>query len=335
MENRIAVYGAYGHTGKFIVSRLCECGYHPILCGRNPEKLGELYRKYPSLQMTEVDIDQPDRLDEAFSDARMIVNCAGPFLDTAEPIIRSALRLKKHYIDLSAEQRSVQDTFESFSEEAKVGGVVIMPGAAFYGGLADLLGTAATVDREAVDDISVYIGLDSWHPTEGTRLTGQRNHYPRVVWVNKQLVPLKESPLLTWTFPEPVGSKLMLAVPLSEIITISRHIPVENISTYISKNAIDDIRSAETPEPKPTAHKNRSSQVFFMEVVAKQGGFTKRIIATGNDIYATTAPLVVEAVKRIVEGRVEKIGVTTMGEAFDAVDFLQSLDKDDIRFSFS
>ena len=38
MKKDIAVYGAYGHTGKFIVARLCEQGYYPVLIGRNKNK---------------------------------------------------------------------------------------------------------------------------------------------------------------------------------------------------------------------------------------------------------------------------------------------------------
>lgn len=333
MENNIAVYGAYGHTGKFIVSQLCEHGHKPILCGRDKEKLLSFSQKYPQLKTKLADINHPDTLDEAFSEGKIIINCAGPFLDTAEPIIKSALRLGKHYIDLSAEQKSVLDTFEQFSEKARQAEIIVIPAAAFYGGLGDLLSTTLTQGWTHVDDITIYIGLDSWHPTKGTRLTGERNHYQRFVFANKQLQPLQASSILNWNFPHPIGNKEMLAVPLSEIITISRHIPVNNINTYISQNSINDISNNETPEPIPIDSKNRSSQHFYMEVEAKSGNSKKRISAQGKDIYAVTAPLVVEAIKRILAGKLNKIGVTTLGETFDASDFLNSLSKEDIIIS--
>ena len=52
---------------------------------------------------------------------------------------------------------------------------------------------------------------------------------------------------------------------------------------------------------------------------------TRRATAHGRDIYAITAPLVVEAMQRIVEGRSKATGVVAPGEAFDARDFLESL----------
>ncbi len=333
MKNSIVVYGAYGHTGKFIVSQLLEQGLNPTLCGRDKEKLLSYSQQYPNLETKVADINQPNSLDNAFSGSNIIINCAGPYLDTAEPIIQSALRLSKHYIDLSAEQKSVLDIFEQYSDQAKQAKIIIIPAAAFYGGLGDLLSTALTQDWNVIDEIRIYIGLDSWHPTKGTRLTGKRNHYQRFVLANGQLQPLQTSIPITWSFPKPIETKEMLTVPFSEIITISRHLNVKNINTFISQNSIEDIRNAETPEPKPTDEKNRSSQQFCMEVVALNGNKKRKISAQGRDIYAVTAPLVVEAIKRIIAGNIKSQGVTTMGENFDAADFLKSLSVDDITIS--
>jgi short subunit dehydrogenase-like uncharacterized protein len=333
MENSIVIYGAYGHTAKFIISQLYQQGYKPILCGRNFEKLSRVSREYANLKIKVADINQPASLDNAFENAKIIINCAGPFLDTAEPIIQSALRLGKHYIDLSAEQKAVLDIFENYSEKAKQSEVVIIPAAAFYGGLGDLLSTVLTQGWNDVDEITIYVGLDSWHPTKGTRLTGQRNHYQRFIFAGKRLQPLQQSQPISWNFPHPINTKDMVAVPLSEIITISRHINVNSINTYLSQNSIEDIRNAETPEPIPVDKKNRSSQHFCMEVLATKGNTTRRVTAQGKDIYAVTAPLVVEAVVRILSGKTNKTGVTTMGETFDSISFLKSLHTDDITIS--
>ena len=333
MENKIIIYGAYGHTGKFLVAQLYKQGYKPILSGRDADKLNDLNKEYPDLTTKTADINNPETLDRAFADAEIIVNCAGPFLDTAEPIIKSALRLGKHYLDVSAEQKAVLDIFEQFSEEAKHSKVTIIPAAAFYGGLGDLLSTTLTKDWDNVDEISSYIGLDSWHPTKGTRLTGERNHYQRFMYDNNSLQPVLEVKSKTWDFPDPILTQQVVTVPLSEIITISRHINVNTINTYLSQNSLTDIRNEETPEPKAADEKNRSSQIFCMEVVAVKGNKKRTITAQGIDIYAVTAPLIVEALKRILTGRIQKQGVTTLGEAFDATDFLSALDVDDIVIS--
>jgi short subunit dehydrogenase-like uncharacterized protein len=333
MENNIVIYGAYGHTGKFILSQLYDQGYKPILCGRDSDKVNSLSQEYPDLKTKVADINHPKSLDDAFSDAEIIINCAGPFLDTAKPIIQSALRLGKHYLDISAEQKAVLDIFEQFSEQANLAKILIIPAAAFYGGLGDLLSTTLTQDWNQVDEISIYIGLDSWHPTKGTRLTGKRNHHQRLIYADNRLQPFQESKTLNWNFPKPIGPKEVVTVPLSEIITISRHINVNTINNYLSQNSLTDIRSEETPEPKPIDKKNRSSQHFCMQVVATNGNKKRTITAQGVDIYAVTAPLIVEAAKRILTDKIKKQGVTTLGEAFDAPGFLKTLNADDILIS--
>ena len=70
-----------------------------------------------------------------------------------------------------------------------------------------------------------------------------------------------------------------------------------------------------------------------MEVVALNESKKRTIVAQGRDIYAVTAPLIVEAIKRIMAGKIKKQSVTTMGEAFDTTDFLKSLNADDITIS--
>lgn len=334
MRNNIAIYGAYGHTGKFIISELYRQGYkNLILSGRDQEKLMALNEEYPDLKIKTADINDSKTLDDAFFDSKIIINCAGPYLDTAEPVIKSALRLGSHYIDLSAEQKAVLDVFEQFSEQAERDKILIIPAAAFYGGLADLLSTSLTSDWNQIEEINVYIGLDSWHPTKGTRLTGDRNHYKRLTFKDQRLQELESSPSKEWDFKNPIGIKEIVALPLSEIITISRHLNVNTVNTYLSQNSLTDLRNNDTPEPKPIDEKNRSSQQFCVEVIATKDNTKRTITAQGQDIYAVTAPLVVEAVNRIVSGKVKKTGVTTMGEVFDAVDFLQSLNDDDIIVS--
>ncbi|MEU8615191.1 saccharopine dehydrogenase, partial [Actinoplanes sp. NPDC048791] len=69
----------------------------------------------------------------------------------------------------------------------------------------------------------------------------------------------------------------------------------------------------------------RSAQTFLVEVVARSGGEERRVVASGRDIYAVTAPLVVEAAARIVAGEGASAGVASVGARFDPKDFLNAL----------
>lgn len=325
-NHRVTVFGAYGHTGRFVVAELCRRGWTPILAGRDTAQLDALGAEYPMLERRVASIDDAASLARALDGAAAVINCAGPFLDTAPPLIEAALRQHVHYLDVTAEQQAVLDTFENFADAATKAGIAVLPGMAFYGGLADLLATTAVGDWTAVDAIDVAVALDSWHPTAGTRLTGQRNHYPRRVVSNGQLGFLAAPPpTRDWTFAPPFATQAMVALPFSETITISRHLRVQHLHSYINRSALEDIRDPSTPTPVIDAATGRSAQRFAMEVVVRNGTQERIAAASGHDIYAFTAPLVVEAMERVLDGRCRKLGVVAAGEAFDAADFLAAL----------
>jgi len=87
---------------------------------------------------------------------------------------------------------------------------------------------------------------------------------------------------------------------------------------------IADLRNPDTPVPTAADESGRSSQIFLMDVIVRRGS-ERRIVARGRDIYAISAPIVVEATQRVVNDLCKTPGVVAAGEAFDARDFLNSL----------
>ncbi|TRZ41954.1 saccharopine dehydrogenase NADP-binding domain-containing protein [Robertkochia solimangrovi] len=327
LNNKIVtVIGAYGHTGKFVIAELLKEGFIPVLAGRNKEKLQEIGKKYPNLEIRHISIDNPQNLDNAVNNSFAIINCAGPFLDTAMSIIECALRNNIHYLDMTAEQQCVISIYEQFAKRARKERIVILPAMAFFGGLADLLATSLMDKLVAADTINISVALDNWMPTLGTRKTGSRNIYPRFTYRNKKLIEVPTiKPKRMWQFSEPFGSLEVESFPLTEIITISKHLNVNEINTYMNLAPLMDIRNPETPTPVATKENGLSSQVFIMEVEACSNKKTNKIVASGIDIYGITAPLIVEALIRIEQGLFKEVGVVSAGETFDSSDFLDSL----------
>ena len=254
-----------------------------------------------------------------------MVNCAGPFLDTAAPLIEAALRALIHYVDVAAEQTAVFEIFQRDTGQARDAGILVTPALAFYGGLSDLLATAAAGDWESADTITVAVALDSWLPTLGTRRTGARNPGLRFGFSGGELARAEARPNREWKFPEPFGLEEVASVPLAESVTMPRHLKVSEIYSYINVASLADVGNPETPEPTAVDERGRSAQVFLTEVVVRRGQEERRAIARGQDIYWVTAPIVAEAVERILDGRFIRTGVVAAGEAFDARAFLDSL----------
>ncbi|BAU86721.1 saccharopine dehydrogenase [Streptomyces laurentii] len=331
---KVAVFGAYGHTGRFVVAELLDRGFVPVLSGRDADKLKTLAESSESLAgpaTRPASADDPAALDRALAGTAAVVNCAGPFATTAAPVIEAALRAGIPYVDVAAEIEANADTFARFADRARASGAVIVPAMAFYGGLGDLLATAAMGDWTTADEAHIAYGLSGWHPTAGTRAAGavshQRRDGGRVRYRNGRLEHHRdELPTLDWPFPDPMGSRPVVGeFTMADVVTLPSHLAVPDVRTYMSVEAARDLAAPGTPEPTAVDARGRSAQTFLVDVVVRSGGGERRATASGQDIYAVTAPLVVEAVDRILGGRTRTVGVASAGALFDAPDFLRAL----------
>jgi saccharopine dehydrogenase-like NADP-dependent oxidoreductase len=327
----VVVYGATGHTGRFIVAELIERGFVPILSGRDAARLEVLAKEYDDLAVRPATAGDPESLDRALDGAAAVINAAGPFAVTAGPVVEAALRAGIPYVDVAAEIEANAAMFAGYAEAAKAAGVAVVPAMAFYGGLGDLLVTAAMGEWTSADEAHIAYGLTSWHPTPGTRTAGQVSHDRRagrrVRFRDGELQYHDDQPVQQdWDFPEPLGRRAVIAeFTMADVVTVPSHLQVREVRTYMAVEAAKDLSNEDTPEPAAVDSQGRSDQTFVVDVVVSAGGVERCVSASGQDIYAITAPLVVEAVQRILTGRTRTTGVASAGEIFDAKDFLRSL----------
>ncbi len=324
MVHKVVVLGAGGHTGRFVIDTLRREGATAIPATRSGEFTGiDGTREDGRI----LDFSRSDALDRTLSGASAVINCAGPFFDTALPAAEAALRAGIPYLDVAAEQTTTLRLFDTLDERAKSAGVTIIPAMAFYGGLADLLVSALLAGGSA-DSIEIAVGLDSWQPTPGTRLTGEKNVYPRVIVRDGALAPIPDpAPAGQWTFPAPLGEQPVTCVALSEIILISRHISANSITSFMNLKPLNDLHDNSTLPPRPTDARGRSAQKFVMEARVTANGQNRHATAAGIDIYAVSAPLIVKACLSLLDAE-HKSGVRAPGELFDAKPFLARLAPD-------
>ncbi|MFI6355790.1 saccharopine dehydrogenase family protein [Streptomyces sp. NPDC050743] len=327
----VMVYGAYGHTGRFVVDELRGRGFAPVLSGRDGTRLRATAAETGAPDARTAAVDDPASLDRALAGTAAVVNCAGPFATTAAPLIEAALRAGIPYVDVAAEIEANADTFTHFAERARAANAVIVPAMAFYGGLGDLLVTAAMDDWTTADEAHVAYGLSGWHPTEGTRAAGrvsrQRRGGRRVRHAGGRLEYRDDdAPTLIWEFPAPLGPRPVIGeFSMADVVTVPSHLPVPEVCTYMTAEAASDLADPDTPAPAAVDERGRSAQTFLVDVVVRSGGAQRRAVARGRDVYASTAPLVVEAVHRILTGRTLTVGVASAGAMFPARDFLRAL----------
>jgi short subunit dehydrogenase-like uncharacterized protein len=322
----VAVLGANGHTGRFVVAELLRRGLTPIAIGRSARRLAEAGFPERGVECRQAAIEDDAALDRALTGAAAVINCAGPFMDTADAVVRAALRAGIHYLDVTAEQPSVQATFDRHEVAAREAGVAVIPAMGFYGGLADLLVAALMDEWLHADTVEIRVALDSWLPTKGTRVTGEKNTAQRLAVSGGQLGPVHQPPAeRVSVLPAPFGRQTFVELPFSEVPLIARHIRTRELHTFLSTIALRDVRDPSTPPPQAIDETGRSAQRFAVEVIVTQGDLRRRILAQGQDIYAVTAPIICEAVQRILSGDIRDTGAKPPAAIFDAASFLGAL----------
>ena len=322
---RLAVLGANGHTAGFVIDELARRGFDVLTATRDGAIRTERHR---SLRCEPVDFADARSLDAICKEADGVINCAGPFFDTALPAAHASVRAGIPYLDVTAEQHTAMAVLRELDGPAARAGVIVVPAMGFFGGLADLLASALVADVASIRSIEIAVALDRWHPTRGTRLTGARNTYPRVHVANGSLTDADPvGPRREWDFGGAFGVQSVAPVQLSEIVLLQRHSHAQSIVSYMNQAPLDDLKSPDTPPPQAESESRRSAQNFALCVsVFDASGAERRAQAEGQDIYAVTAPLVVSACESILRGQTGNIsGARAPGELFNARAFLRDL----------
>jgi hypothetical protein len=63
----------------------------------------------------------------------------------------------------------------------------------------------------------------------------------------------------------------VVALPLSEIITMSHHLRSPEIHAYMNLEPLKDLRNPETPPPTPVDDSGRSAQIFVVDAIGATG----------------------------------------------------------------
>ncbi|MFI6098241.1 saccharopine dehydrogenase [Lentzea sp. NPDC051213] len=297
MGHQIAVYGASGLTGRFVLAELEKRGFEPLPSGR-----------------AQATADDPGALDRALGNAAAVINTAGPFAVTAGPLISAAERAGIPYVDVAAEIEANADTF------ARGATIPVVPAMAFFGGLADLMVTAAMGDWTSADEAHIAYGLSGWQPSPGTLTAGaisrERRDGRRVRFRDGELQYHSDTPPTSaWEFPS--GPREVIGeFSMADIVTVPSHLNIPSVTSYMSATAAQGLN---------TAAERQEPETFEVDVRVRRGGEERRMTVSGRDIYAVSAPLAVEAVERLLTGRSKITGVASAGAMFDARDFLDAL----------
>lgn len=243
---RIFVLGA-GATGSLLAELLQKQG-HTVWCGdRDPGRARRFLGKRRTVAVTEVNARNLLGIVRAARGCQLIVNASASVFNLI--VMRAALRLRAHYLDLSshltrnpfkAEQFSLA---KRFAEKNRV--ALINAGAA--PGLTNLLVKRAA---DALDEVhSVHIRLyessesddpiSQWSPEVSF---DEAISHPRVYRHGKFLMLKRFAELEKFRFPDPIGKTNVVLAAQDEVATLPYVIPMRNMDVKIGGNEFDRLR---------------------------------------------------------------------------------------------
>ncbi|GAA2262412.1 saccharopine dehydrogenase NADP-binding domain-containing protein [Actinomadura luteofluorescens] len=341
---KIAVFGASGYQGKLVLAELARRDIETVLAGRDPARLEKAASAagLPGAERRLADAGDHAALVSAFRCCDGVINCAGPFTSSGEAVVRAAIAADCHYVDTSGEQLYVKRIFDMFAAEAESAGVAVVP-AANDGCVPVDLAAHLLADRlgPVEEIITTHVVAGGGGMSRGSlrsvvetidAIKAGGLVYDDGDW--RSGVPARHTAV---TLPGRSEATPVMAFPVSEVVTIPRHIRVRHVQGLTEAALGDRLNTPLTPEiieslPEGPDEGSRRTQRFTY-VLDATGTDRRRArgIVEGPDTYGTTAVIAVESARRlIIDPPVP--GVRAPAQAYNPAAFLDFLHPHGIRW---
>ncbi|RUS75727.1 hypothetical protein EGW08_016509 [Elysia chlorotica] len=139
----LVIFGATGFTGQFVVDEVCRVAEEENLtwaiAGRNMAKLQKVLseascRTDMNLLETPIliaDTSSKSSLDEMAKQAKVVLNCVGPYRFYGEPVVKACIENGAHHLDISGEPQYLETMQLLYHSKAKENDVLIIGATGF------------------------------------------------------------------------------------------------------------------------------------------------------------------------------------------------------------
>ncbi len=346
MTRPIAVYGATGYTGKLVAAELQRRGLPTVLAGRSADKLRAVAAAVglPADAVRVAGTDDPAALRAAFAGCAVVISCAGPFTPCGEPVVEAAIAAGAHYIDTTGEQPFIRMVLDRHGPAAERAGVGLVPGMGFDYLPGDLLCALAAEGLGHLSEITIAYALAGFGATRGTT---------KSAFLMMGDAPLRQPLGYRFSFPAPLGLRLMANYPSGELVTVPRHVDVDRVTAIITSSTfaphprLDFAVPVITPAialllrtpirgvldravdrlPEGPPEEDRRAAAYTLVAVARTAdGTQRRLVLRGTDVYGITAVTTVHGASLMAGPGYARSGGLAPAQAYDARAFLAALE---------
>jgi short subunit dehydrogenase-like uncharacterized protein len=298
---KLMIYGAAGYTGRMASTNAKAHGLDFVIAGRakDEDRLAPIAREL-GVEHRLFAADDRTATEAALADVGVLLNCAGPFMHTAEPLMRACIATGTHYLDIAAEMDSYH-LAEALDAEAKAAGVMLLPGS---GGSVAMLGSLAGHAAKRVTaptKLSIAMQIAGGF-SRGSAVSASENVTTETLHrVDGTLVSRSPEEVRPFDFGK--GPATSFPVTLPDLITIWRATQIPNIETFVhvSEGAFPEGDLAAMSDG-PTREQREANRYYAaVEVTGEDGTVVRSVLDTVNG-YTFTTIAAAEAARRVVGG---------------------------------
>ncbi|WP_027173147.1 saccharopine dehydrogenase NADP-binding domain-containing protein [Methylobacterium sp. 10] len=313
---KLLIYGATGYTGQLVAERAKAIGLDFEIAGRDAEKLARASVEL-GVGRRIFTLDDPASLPAHLHGFTVLLNCAGPFARTAEPLMHACMAVGVHYLDITAEI-NVYRLAEALGDSAERAGSMLLPGVGWDVVTTDCL--AAHVAGRVDTPRSLRIALQvAGSLSRGSAMSaGEIIGAGLMARVDGVLMPKADAAIRSFDF----GDGPVDCVPLSfgDLVTAWRSTGIPNIEMFVHVpgDAFPQGDLVSLPDGPSAEERDANRARAVAEVTGADGRTVRSMIETPNG-YSYTPQAAVEASRRVLAGDHRpgfQTPVTVFGPAF-------------------
>ena len=334
MGDELLLYGSYGYTGALVAERAVEEGLSPVLAGRRAEAV-ERQATDLGLDHRVFSLEHPKVIERHVEDFDAVLNCAGPFSRTADPLVSACLRTGTDYLDIAG-RIDVLEAIAARDRDAEDADATLLPGVGFDVVPTDCLAAHLHGRLDGATRLALAIdGLGTFSPgTVKSIIEGLSR--PGAVREDGEIRTVPPA-WKTRRIDFGQGAKSAVTVPWGDVSTAYYATGIPNVETYatVPEYAAEVMRRTGPLAPvlgtKPVqaalkrladlavsgptaAERARSVSRIWGEVEDDEGNRATARMRT-PDTYDLTARTAVESARRVLVGEVGP-GFQTPASAF-------------------
>lgn len=334
MSMAALLYGATGFTGRLIADAALKLGLRPILAGRERKRVEPLARAL-GLEYRVAPLAHGAVLRDALQGIGVVLNAAGPFVETALPLLDACIETGAHYLDVSGELDALE-AVAGRGPSARARGLMLLPGVGFDVVPSDCL--CAHVARRAAQPRVLRIaisGLELASPGSSATVVGGLGRPTRV----RRSGRLTELPRNTFTRPFDFGRgpRACTAVSWGDLASAHLTTGIEDVETYFELAPAVAVmlqastyaswffalprvreslqRQAKAWMPEPTVEQRASRRATVVVEIEDVRGKKHAARLSTPEAYTFTATVAAQILQRVAGGDTEP-GFQTPGRLF-------------------